>query len=86
MVFSEKLEGEKIHTGIYMFAIYTHIYIYKDILKETHTGTFRQSDRTDKWMDRHVVGLTEEKTDEQRDTKTKHKQGRRLFTIMLIYR
>ena len=27
-------------------------------------------------MDRHVVGLTEEKTDEQRDIKTKHKQGR----------
>ena len=27
-------------------------------------------------MDRHVVGLTEEKTDKQRDIKTKHKQGR----------
>ena len=27
-------------------------------------------------MDRHVVGLTDEKTDEQRDIKTKQKQGR----------
>ena len=31
---------------------------------------------TDPLMDRHVVGLIEEKTDEQRDIKTKHKQGR----------
>ena len=32
-------------------------------------------------MDRHVVGLTEEKTDEQRDIKTKHKQGRHTYYI-----
>ena len=31
--------------------------------------------------DRHVVGLTEEKTDEQRDIKTKHKQGRHTYYI-----
>ena len=32
-------------------------------------------------MDRHVVGLTEEKTDEQRDIKAKHKQGRHTYYI-----
>ena len=30
---------------------------------------------------RHVVGLTEEKTVEQRDIKTKHKQGRHTYYI-----
>ena len=32
-------------------------------------------------MDRHVVGLTEEKADEQRHNKTKHKQGRHTYYI-----
>ena len=32
-------------------------------------------------MDRHVVGLTEEKTDEQRDIRAKHKQGRLTYYI-----
>ena len=58
---------------------YRDIYLHRDIPKETHK-TFRQSDETDGGMDRlidrHVVGLTEEKTDEQRDIKTKHKQGK----------
>ena len=37
--------------------------------KQTKEGTYPL-------MDRHVVGLIEEKTDEQREIKTKHKQGR----------
>ena len=39
-------------------------------------------------MDRHVVGLTEEKTDEQRDIKTNTKKAdiHATFTVMLIYR
>ena len=32
-------------------------------------------------MDRHVVGMTEEKTDKQRDIKTRHKQGRHIDYI-----
>ena len=32
-------------------------------------------------MDRHVVGLPEEKTCEQRDIKTTHKQGRHTYYI-----
>ena len=62
---------------------YWDIYVYKDILKETHK-TFRQTKQTnggtDPLMERHVIGLTEEKANEQRDIKTKHKQGRHLLS------
>ena len=50
--------------------IYSNTRLSDSQTKQTNGGT-------DLLMDRHVVGLTEkEETDEQRDIKTKHKQGR----------
>ena len=55
--------------------------MYTDIHPTKHTRlsdsqTKQTNGGTDPLMDRHVVGQTDEKTDKQRDIKTKPKQGR----------
>ena len=62
--------------------------MYRKVYSGKHTRlSDSQTKLTEGRMDRHVVGLTEEKTDEQRDIRAKHKQGiHTTFTVILIYR
>ena len=59
------------------------------LVKDPGLNAPEQSDRTDKWrdVDKHVVGRTEEKTDEQRDIKTNTNKAdiQTTFTVMLYY-
>ena len=51
--------------------------MYTKIYSRKHARlSDRQNRQMERRMDRHVVGLTEEKTDKQRHIRTKHKQGR----------
>ena len=55
--------------------MYTKIYSKKHT-RLSDSQTKQTTGGTGPLIDRHVVGLIEEKSDEQREIKTKHKQGR----------
>ena len=60
--------------------MFTKIYAKKHT-RLSDSQTKQTNGGTDPLMDRHVVGLTEKKTDEQRDIKMNHKQGRHTYYI-----